>query len=349
MSDSLVALVHSLMGGSRFTPAHAADGMLQPNASIPFSEALQAFVVGGEGSTGAVTLIQAAAAEGQELAAQGEDLPVHRHEQSTAQAALLLAFNALPSLLQDRTQAGLAQGIARVTSHDLPISGATLMAARESPIANGAAMSHLWEAIASRTPFSPEPVAMEAVEGTSPTSLAMLPDAQAPVLESAPSFQGQQFGSVLSTTGSIATSPPTLPVPVHAPQWGESFSQRISWMAKEKVQIAALRLNPPELGAIDVRIAVDHADANITFGAQHAEVREAIEAALPRLREMLSDNGMNLVNVDVSQHSFSDQQRAQESDETSMTHLSDSDVSADSEQAGETPSLTGNGLIDRYV
>lgn len=350
MSDFLVTLVHSLSAAGRSAPPRAADGMLQAAASIPFSEALQALIAAGEGSAGQYSLIPAAALEGQGLATRGHRLPVHGRDASAPDVAPPLAFNVLHALLQGPTPIDLGQGTAGAATHELSPSGTTAMATHAPPITSSAAMSRLWEAIASRMRFSPESAATTVAEATSPTLSATLPDAPTPLSEAGAPFQGPRFDPLPPTTGSIAPPPSRLPVPVHAPQWSESFSHRIAWMAKEQVQIAALRLNPPELGAIDVRIALDHADANISFGAQHADVREAIEAALPRLRELLSDHGMNLANVDVSQHSFSDQQAPQGSDEASTADaVSDSDASADAEPAGEPPSLTGTGLIDRYV
>ena len=47
------------------------------------------------------------------------------------------------------------------------------------------------------------------------------------------------------------------------------------------------------------------------FTAQHAEVKEAIEASIPKLREMLATQQLNLVNVNISQNSTSDQGRSQ--------------------------------------
>jgi flagellar hook-length control protein FliK len=37
-----------------------------------------------------------------------------------------------------------------------------------------------------------------------------------------------------------------------------------------------------------------------TFVSQHADVRQALEAALPRLREMMAENGISLGSATVS-------------------------------------------------
>ena len=62
-----------------------------------------------------------------------------------------------------------------------------------------------------------------------------------------------------------------------------------------------MRINPPHLGPIDIQLTLQNDQASVSFGAQHGVVREALEAAIPRLREMFGDNNLQLVNVDVGQ------------------------------------------------
>ena len=65
---------------------------------------------------------------------------------------------------------------------------------------------------------------------------------------------------------------------------------------------ADLQLNPPELGPLEVRISMVDDEARITFTASHPQVREALEMALPKLRDMLGSSGVQLLQVDVSGH-----------------------------------------------
>ena len=91
-----------------------------------------------------------------------------------------------------------------------------------------------------------------------------------------------------------------------AAHWAEDFGGRLVWMAKENHQYLELRLNPPELGLLSVRMALQQNDAHIAIAVHHSAVREAIEATLPRLRELLAETGVTLVDVDVSSsHGFS--------------------------------------------
>lgn len=99
----------------------------------------------------------------------------------------------------------------------------------------------------------------------------------------------------------------SLNTPVQQPRWGEALTSRIAWMVAENHQSAQINLNPPELGPIEVRLSLHHDKANINFYVHHQDVREAIEQAFPRLRDMLSQNGFSLEQGHVSQHPFSQQ------------------------------------------
>ncbi len=91
-------------------------------------------------------------------------------------------------------------------------------------------------------------------------------------------------------------------------KWGQASVNQLVWQADQNVQQARLQLNPPELGPIEVHMSVSDEQATIQFSTHHTVVKEAIESALPKLREMLSDAGLNLAHADVSDHAERRQQ-----------------------------------------
>lgn len=103
-------------------------------------------------------------------------------------------------------------------------------------------------------------------------------------------------------TGAGADAP-ALAKPLGHPDWNNELGQKLIWMHKQDMPSAELRLNPEHLGPISVKIDVNQEHTTISFTAQHAEVKDAIEAAIPKLREMLGGQQMNLVDVNVSQQS----------------------------------------------
>ena len=99
--------------------------------------------------------------------------------------------------------------------------------------------------------------------------------------------------------------------PLTHPGWSKDLGEQIVWMNNKAIPAAEIRLNPAHLGPISVRIDVNQDQATILFTAQHTEVKEAIEASIPKLREMLGTQQLNLVNVNISQNSTADQGRSQ--------------------------------------
>jgi len=93
--------------------------------------------------------------------------------------------------------------------------------------------------------------------------------------------------------------------------WGQSLGDRLVWMAGQSQQVAQLHLNPPELGPLQITLTLDRDQASAQFVSAHALVRDAIEAAMPRLREMLADSGIALGNASVSADAFREQAQAQ--------------------------------------
>lgn len=90
--------------------------------------------------------------------------------------------------------------------------------------------------------------------------------------------------------------------------WGNEFNQKITWLATQHEQTAELHLNPPHLGPMDVVLNISGDQATALFTSPHAAVRDAVEQALPKLREMLADNGITLGNATVSDQSPKEQQ-----------------------------------------
>ncbi|MGZ8163382.1 MAG: flagellar hook-length control protein FliK [Methylobacter sp.] len=107
------------------------------------------------------------------------------------------------------------------------------------------------------------------------------------------------------------TDSPAIARPLTHPGWSKDLGEQIVWMNNKAIPAAEIKLNPAHLGPISVRIDVNQDQATILFTAQHAEVKEAIEASIPKLREMLGTQQINLINVNISQNSTSDQGRSQ--------------------------------------
>ena len=131
--------------------------------------------------------------------------------------------------------------------------------------------------------------------------------------------------------------------------WADALGQRVLLMTGQRQTAAEIRLTPAELGPIRVNIALEDGAANVTFAAQHAPAREAIESALPRLREMFGENGVALGDANVSEHAErrdDAEGRADWAGEDGAGQAASRDDTAHGPAAVRSAAV---GLIDTYV
>jgi len=98
----------------------------------------------------------------------------------------------------------------------------------------------------------------------------------------------------------------SLDVPFRQAGWDQAVNQRIAFMIGNNIKSAEIKINPPNLGLIEVNIAMEQDQARITFSVQQGSVKDALESALPKLKEMMEEIGVKLGDVNVSQQSTGD-------------------------------------------
>jgi len=144
----------------------------------------------------------------------------------------------------------------------------------------------------------------------------------------------------------------TINTPVSHDNWGDEFNQKITWLSNQKEQTAELHLNPPQLGPMDVVLKVSGDQATALFTSPHAAVREAIEQALPRLREMMADNGIMLGNATVSDQAPRGRQHDSENkssgSRTAIGGISES-TKASNLSTRVSPITRHNGIVDTFA
>lgn len=124
----------------------------------------------------------------------------------------------------------------------------------------------------------------------------------------------QVMAAVNKLAETVKSEVPALTRPLSHPNWNDDLGERIVWMNNRNISSAEIRMNPQHMGPITVRIDMNQDQATIAFTAQNAEVRTALESAIPKLRDMLSSQNVNLADVNVSQQSStnSDSNRSQQ-------------------------------------
>jgi flagellar hook-length control protein FliK len=142
--------------------------------------------------------------------------------------------------------------------------------------------------------------------------------------------------------------------------WENQVGQKIVYMVGSEEQTASLTLNPPDLGPMQVVLSVTNDQASVTFSANQEEVRQALEDALPRLREMMSQSGIALGNATVNA-GMPDGRQAQNQDQAARNgggfgngnRRGDDKIAtaadAATRQVARTAMLGDRGMVDTFA
>ncbi|WP_317931689.1 flagellar hook-length control protein FliK [Halioxenophilus sp. WMMB6] len=218
---------------------------------------------------------------------------------------------------------------------------------------SGLQLGSQWQTSAQAVPATaataPAAVAQEQPSSLQPMTAGVLGDSAAKSLPGAENLNLPSFDKLLdvavtasNNAGADTSSPvPDGPVPanplsalesrlsvstlnqlattqtVGAAGWGDEVAEKVLWMASQGLSEAEIHLDPPELGPLRAHVTIHNDQAQVVFNSHSAQVRDALDQSAARLREMFAGEGLNLVDVGVSDHSFaenSDQPQHEESD-----------------------------------
>jgi flagellar hook-length control protein FliK len=123
------------------------------------------------------------------------------------------------------------------------------------------------------------------------------------------------------------------------------MKQQLITMVSQGIQHAEIRLDPPELGQLMVRIQVQGDQTQVQFNVAQHQTRDLIEQAIPRLKDLLAEQGMQLIDSQVSQDNKGDGAEGEQSSEeggsqfgSELDEMSSEESLISSKQATSYPS-----------
>lgn len=160
----------------------------------------------------------------------------------------------------------------------------------EPAVAVGAAVDLKPEAQKSRLDELGKQLGIEA-KGTEPSEVSQ-------PLQYAQTSDGKPAAEV-----SARREPQSLPhLKLATPEAPAQLHQKVNLMLADKLQQAEIQLDPLGLGKMKIQIQMDaSSQANVHFVVQHGQTREMLEQAMPRLRDMLAGQGIQLGQTVVQQ------------------------------------------------
>lgn len=157
-------------------------------------------------------------------------------------------------------------------------------------------------------------------------------------------------GGLQSTGNASAAGRLSMPASVSfgQPAWAAMVAERAASMALQNIQSAEIQLDPAELGPLNIKVSVQNDQATVAFTSAHVQVREALDQTMVKLREMLAEEGVDLVEANVSDEGSSeaDPQAGEEGNEE--TANSDQKL-AEQQRGEEMPASEQDPSIDVNV
>lgn len=105
---------------------------------------------------------------------------------------------------------------------------------------------------------------------------------------------GAGTGTSAAQSSALMPQHPQGSVDTMAERWHDALANRVQWLVDHDVSEARIKLNPPELGAVDVKISLHDDKTFVQLTAHASSARDELTQSLPRLRELLSMNGLEL-------------------------------------------------------
>ncbi|GAB2690213.1 flagellar hook-length control protein FliK [Aliiglaciecola aliphaticivorans] len=127
----------------------------------------------------------------------------------------------------------------------------------------------------------------------------------------------------------------------------QQLTEKVRWMANQNNLQAEIRLDPPDLGAMKVRLNMSGDTASVNIVVQSQQARDVLEQATPRLKELLEQQGIELGQSSVQQENSND---TQQDSEYVGTNQADENIPGEETQVIEQRISNGRlGGIDYFV
>ncbi|MCS6153447.1 flagellar hook-length control protein FliK [Shewanella baltica] len=127
------------------------------------------------------------------------------------------------------------------------------------------------------------------------------------------------------------------------------MKQQLITMVSQGIQHAEIRLDPPELGHMLVKIQVHGDQTQVQFHVTQTQTRDLVEQAMPRLRELLQEQGMQLADSHVSQGGQGERREGGFGDGGGSNGADVDEISAEELHLGLNQATSVNSGIDYYA
>lgn len=149
--------------------------------------------------------------------------------------------------------------------------------------------------------------------------------------------------SSLAAMQRAEAQPQPTALPLQKEMAGEQLAERVQMLMSKNLKHVDIRLDPPELGRMQIKLAINNDQASVQFHVGNAQTRDLVEQAMPRLRELLQQQGIQLTQGSVQQdgnQQFAGQHTGTQQGEQGMTSGGQSGQSQRDDDDGSAIAVT---------
>ncbi|MCG7537157.1 flagellar hook-length control protein FliK [Pseudoalteromonas sp. OOF1S-7] len=128
----------------------------------------------------------------------------------------------------------------------------------------------------------------------------------------------------------------------------KALQERVNMMLNINNKEAEIRLDPPELGSMQIRIRSEGEQAQVNFVVQNQQAKEQLEQSMPKLREMLAEQGIQLGESNIQQGQGGEQHQ-QEASQGHGTLANNGSEAQNNGQQSTTSRRQSDSAIDYYA
>ena len=96
-------------------------------------------------------------------------------------------------------------------------------------------------------------------------------------------------------------------IAIYRKDFANAVKDKVMVMINQKIQQVEIQLDPPEMGNIHVKVNLQNEQAAVQFVVQNQQAKDALEQNMNKLREMLSQSGVDVGDANIEQRQASEQ------------------------------------------
>ena len=104
-------------------------------------------------------------------------------------------------------------------------------------------------------------------------------------------------------------------IAIYRKDFANAVKDKVMVMINQKIQQVEIQLDPPEMGNVHVRVNLQNEQAAVQFIVQNQHAKDALEQNMGKLRDMLSENGVDVGDANIEQRQPGEQSETAFSDD----------------------------------